>query len=123
MKQIKLYTITLIALLIALLTGCQKVLDKHDLNVVDDAQIWNNKVQATLFVNKLYQDNMPGMSLGVNSQMTDESYSSSTSYTDLLYGFYGPSDIDAVKVFHKDNYKLIRELNICIDGMEQKSSL
>ena len=114
--------LVIIVLLIALLTGCQDVLDKHDLNVVDD-QIWNNEVQATLFVNKLYEDNMPDMDLGKNSQLSDETYSSSSQYTDLLYGFYGESSIDAVKVLHKDKYKLIRQINICIDGLENESAL
>lgn len=118
----KLDIIATVVLLVTFLSGCQKVLDKHDLNVVDD-QIWNDEVQANLYVNKLYQDNMPGMSLGVNSQLTDESYSSTTDYTDLLYGFYGSSDIDAVKVFHKDNYRLIRQINICVDGLENQSTL
>ena len=116
----KAYTITIIALLFTFLTGCEEVLDKHDLNVVDE-QIWDNEVQATLYVNNLYEDNMPNMSLGTNSSMSDETFSSSEDITDLLYGFYTSTDIDAVKVLHKDNYKLIRQINICIEGLVNSS--
>lgn len=105
---------------LALLASCTKVLDKYDLNAVDD-RVWEDKDQATLFVNNLYEDNMPPMSLGENEAYTDESYSSSQTITDLLYGFYGPNDIDAVKVLHRDNYRLIRQINICIEGLENSS--
>jgi hypothetical protein len=110
------YKIILTILLFTVLTGCEDVLDKHDLNVVDD-KIWESENQATLYVNKLYQDNMPGMSLGVNSGLTDEATSSSESVTNLLYGFVTPNILDAVTVLHKDKYQLIRRINICIEGL------
>ena len=112
-----LYTVAVLAIL---LSGCTKVLDKRDLNVVDDG-IWEDEGQATLYVNNLYEDNMPPMSLGTNESYVDESYSSSQSITDLIYGFLGPNDIDAVKELHKDNYHLIRQINICIEGLENSS--
>ena len=101
-----------------LLAGCTKVLDKYDLNVVDD-RIWEDEEQAILFVNNLYDTNMPEMSLGTNDAYSDESFSSTQTITDLLYGFYGPNNIDAVKELHKDNYRLIRQINICISGLEK----
>lgn len=108
-------------LLLAVFAGCKDVLDKRDLNVVDDEIIWEDADQATLYINNLYEDNMPGMSLGENSPMSDETYSSSESYTNLLYGFYGPSNNDAIKVLHKDKYQLIRKINIGIRGLEGSS--
>lgn len=107
----------LAALLLVLAAGCTKVLDKYDLNVIDD-RIWEDEGQAILYINNLYEDNMPPMSLGENDAFSDESFSSSQTVTDVLYGFFGPNDIDAVKELHKDNYRLIRQINICIDGLE-----
>lgn len=113
----KSYQFIAIILLFAVFYGCQDVLDKRDLNVIDD-QLWESETQATLYVNKLYQDNMPGMSLGVNSGITDEATSATESVTNLLYGFISPNITDAVTVLHKDNYLLIRRINLCIEGLE-----
>lgn len=105
------------SMLIFLLASCTDVLDKRDLNVIDDI-IWEDGDQATLYVNTLYDNNMPDMSLGSYEAHADESYTSSQAITDLIYGIYGSSDIDAVKDLHKDNYQLIRRINICIEGLE-----
>lgn len=106
-----------IILLFTVFAGCQDVLDKQDLNVVDD-QIWESENQATLYVNKLYQDNIPGMSLGVNSGFTDEAISSTDAVAGLMYGFIAPNVLDAITVLHKDKYQLIRRINICIEGLQ-----
>lgn len=116
----KSHRILLIILFFSVFSACEDVLDKRDLNVIDN-QLWENASQATLYVNKLYQDNMPGMSLGANSGYTDEATSSSESVTNILYGFYGPNDINAVTELHKDKYLLIRRINLCIDGLEKSS--
>ncbi|PHN02443.1 hypothetical protein CRP01_32190 [Flavilitoribacter nigricans DSM 23189 = NBRC 102662] len=120
MKARKNQWIVPFSLLFILLTGCSKVLDKYDLNVVDD-RIWEDEGQAILYLNNLYEDNMPPMSLGANDAYSDETFSSSQAITDLLYGFFGASDIDAVQALHRDNYRLIRQINICIEGLERSS--
>ncbi len=121
MKRMKLNRLAIITILfLTVFSGCKDVLDKRDLNVVDD-NIWENAEQATLYVNKLYDDNMPDMSLGQNGSMTDETYSSSESITNLLYGFYGSTNIDAIKVLHKEEYQYIRRINIGIDGIDNSS--
>ena len=114
------YKLIGIILLFTVFAGCQDVLDKHNLNVIDD-QLWESETQATLYVNKLYQDNMPDMSLGTNSGFTDEATSSSESVTKLLYGFVTPNILDAVTVLHKDKYQLIRRINICIEGLHNST--
>ena len=112
--------LTVCSMFFVLLSGCADVLDKRDLNVVDDI-IWEDEGQATLYLNRIYDENMPTMSLGANEAYSDESYSSSQTITDLMYGFYGPSEIDVVRELHKDNYQLIRRINICIEGLESSS--
>ena len=103
--------------LVFLFSSCQEVLDKHDLNVLT-GEIWNDEDQATLYINNLYQDNMPKSYFGTNSQLCDETYSSDLQYADLLYGFKTPSDINSVTVMHKDKYALIRYINIALEGLE-----
>jgi len=120
MKNVKLI---ILVLSLYSLTGCMDVLDKHNLNSVSD-QIWDNEGTATLYLNNLYEDNMPGMSLGESSYYTDETYSASESVVKLMYGLVDNTDFSttyinrATDIFHKDNYKLIRQINICIDGVK-----
>jgi hypothetical protein len=101
-------------------TRCSDVLDKHNLNSLGD-QIWEDESQAALFVNSLYVSNMPGMSLGQNSQLCDETWSGEENYTNLMYGFVGPDNTSVVSVFHRSNFELIRRINLCLDGLEKSS--
>ncbi len=113
-------SLIIFTVVLVVFTSCEAVLDKHDLNVLDE-EIWNDEAQATLYVNNLYVTNMPGEQFGENAGLSDESYSSTESFTDLLYGFTTPSDINAVTVFHKTRYELIRRINICLEGLEGSS--
>ncbi|HPR30661.1 MAG TPA: RagB/SusD family nutrient uptake outer membrane protein [Prolixibacteraceae bacterium] len=114
--------IALIVLLSAFM-ACEDVLDKQNLNSVSD-RIWDDEVTASLYLNKLYQDNMPPMSLGESSAWGDETYSSSEGVSMLLYGLVEPTNFSTsfvsrgTDVFHKDNYKLIRQINIALEGIE-----
>lgn len=116
----------IVLVVMTILSGCTDVLDKHNLNSVND-QIWDNEGTATLYLNKLYEDNMPGMSLGEDLGRSDESYTSSESVTNLVYGYVDNTDLAttyvgrSTDVFHKDNYVLIRQINLCIDGMKESA--
>ncbi len=107
-------------LLVFTVLSCEDVLDKHDLTTLDD-RIWEDAATIELYINNLYVSNMPGISFGQYSQLTDETYSSSTQYNDLLYGFVTESDINEVTVFHKEKYQLIRRINIALEGIEGSS--
>jgi starch-binding outer membrane protein, SusD/RagB family len=126
MKTMKTYRIPIIGLMLLFMTGCMDVLDKRDLNVTGN-MIWDDEVSAKMYLNKLYEDNMPKMALGSNSTYCDESFSSAESTTKLLYGLVDNTDFSTsyistgTSVFHKDNYKLIRQINFCIDGMQGSS--
>ncbi len=112
MRQIKYISIMLLPIF---LFSCQDVLDKQDLTTLDE-RIWEDETQIELYINNLYNSNMPGASFGANSTNCDESYSSSG--IELLYGFTSESDIGAENEFHKDNYRLIRLINIGLEGIE-----
>ncbi len=122
-NQMKAYPTIILVLTVILFTSCKDVLDKHDLNVLD-GEIWNNEAQAALYINNLYNLNMPDASnngFGENSQFTDETWSADQTYTDFVYGFKTSSDINSVTVFHKDKYELIRRINIAIEGLDNST--
>jgi hypothetical protein len=106
--------------ILAVGVACTDVLDKRDLNSVNDI-VWDDADQAMLYVNNLYVDNMPGISLGQNSAYTDEMFSPSEEFTDLVYGVVNNTNIDAVKVLHREKYQLIRSINFCVEGLENSS--
>lgn len=116
----KSYPFIIIGLLSVLLFSCKDVLDKNDLTTLDD-RIWEDESQINLYINNLYFNNMPKASFKEYSSVSDESYSSSETSTDLLYGFISPNGIDKVTVLHKDNYNLIRRINIGLEGIENSS--
>jgi hypothetical protein len=126
MKTIKGINIAVMGLVFVFLSACMDVLDKRDLNVTDN-MIWEDEVSATMYLNKLYQDNMPKMMLGQNGIYSDESYGALEEVQKLLYGLVDNTDFStayistSTSVFHKDNYKLIRQINFCIDGMRTSS--
>ncbi len=122
-KQINFKQYLLIGFMSVLLFSCEKVLDKNDLTKLDD-RIWEDASQIELYINNLYYKNMPntgddGYGFGGHAAYTDETFSTSQSITDLLYGFASESTIGAVsEYFHKDKYQLIRRINICLEGIE-----
>lgn len=119
-QNIKYLPLALFLLSLITISSCTDVLDKHDLNVLNEL-IWEDADQAELYVNNLYNDNMPKKYFGTNSQLCDETFSGDLQYLDLLYGFKTPSDINSVTVMHKDKYALIRRINIALDGLEESS--
>lgn len=114
----KIKIISILSILaILLFIGCKDVLDKRDLEALDE-NIWNDEVQATLFLNGLYTKAMPTMGLGNFSGFTEESYTGSSTVTDLLYGITNDDARSVVAEMSVENYNLIRQINICIEGVE-----
>lgn len=93
-----------------MLISCERVLDKQNFSAVN-AEIWNIDGQVNLYLNKLYADNMPTMSLSANSGYSDETYFAN----DFTYGEITSSDVGDFSLL---NYRKIRDINIMIDGME-----
>ncbi len=114
------YKIFIFIVSLVSLMACEDVLDKRDLNVVGD-NIWDNETTANMYLTNLYEDNMMEFSMSENSPMSDETYSSSTSYTKFMYGNVDGSTTSPVTVMHKDKYSLIRRINFCLEGLEGSS--
>ncbi len=91
-------------------SACERVLDKRNFSAVDP-EIWNIEAQAKLYLNKLYENNMPTMSLASNSGYSDETY-----YANNY--IYGQLTADDVGDFSLATYRKIRDINIMLAGME-----
>lgn len=112
MKRFVLY----IAIL-SLLAGCEDVLDKKDLGGISDADVWDDPSLANLYLNKVYQQVLPGFGGTANTNISDESTGTGTGrmmYGELTiddnYGSWGVT-----------TYSNIRTLNVLIDEIEKGS--
>lgn len=99
-----------ILIILILFSGCEDVLDKRNFSEVDES-LWDNDIQATLYLNKLYADNIPGMSLASNSGYSDETFNAN----DYIYG---QLTVSSVGDFSLANYRKIRDINIMLEGVE-----
>ncbi|MGQ1948221.1 RagB/SusD family nutrient uptake outer membrane protein [Geofilum sp. OHC36d9] len=108
--------IIFIALVAVICFACEDVLDKRDLNKVDDS-IWNEYSSAKTYINNIYADNMPIFSMASNIGYTDEGYSSNEAITMLMYGLVGDDGISYMNAFSLETFQLIRSINIAIKGI------
>jgi hypothetical protein len=99
-----------ILIILILFSGCEDILDKRNFSEVDET-LWDNDIQATLYLNKLYTDNIPGMSLASNSGYSDETFNAN----DYIYG---QLTVSSVGDFSLANYRKIRDINIMLEGVE-----
>lgn len=113
MKAMRLTAIHILIPVIAIFFGCERVMDKQDLNALDD-DVWQSLSLSTQFVNKLYEDNMPGFSLASNSGYSDETFYDN----DFIYGQLIES---SVGTFSLATYNKIRDINIMIEGLKTSS--
>ncbi len=112
----KKYFLYLIAIILIGFWACEDVMDKRNLNAVDDT-IWDHYASAEVYINNLYAKNMPALSLASNAGFSDEGYSSSQNVTDIMYGIVDETRLDAVTVFNVNTFALIRDINIGIRGI------
>ena len=93
-----------IILLTLIFTGCEDILDKPDPSTINP-EIWDNEQAATLFLNKLYDANMP--TFGGNANRSDES-PGGDEY------MYGTLTTASVGDYSLATYRKIRDINIGI---------
>lgn len=88
--------------------GCTKILDKEDLNSVDENEVWNNLDLATAFVNNIYAQNLPGWS----TEFADYSEESDGGGS-YMYGQLSENSVDYWP------YGPIRNINTLIDNIDK----
>jgi starch-binding outer membrane protein, SusD/RagB family len=88
--------------------GCTKILDKKDLNSVNESAVWNNIDLATAYVNGIYASNLPGWSTEF-ADYSDESDGGGN----YMYGQLNENSVDYWP------YGAIREINVLIDNIDK----
>jgi hypothetical protein len=113
-------------ILLTIFISCEDVLDKRDLNAIDDTDVWNNEILANLYLNKVYRNILPGFGGSSNTNLSDESAltgeeenATNRVYKDIMYGELA---LDAsYGNFGVTPYSNIRDLNLLIDEIEKGS--
>ncbi|SJZ83856.1 Starch-binding associating with outer membrane [Chitinophaga eiseniae] len=101
------YTAICALLLLACFAGCSKVLDKKDLGAVNESDIWKDDKLATAYINKLYEDNLPGWNT------SDAATSDEAPGGDAV--MYGQLTINSFDLWPYDN---IRNINILLKNID-----
>lgn len=104
-------------LLLLVFTSCEDVLDKRELDAVDNEDVWNTPALANLYLNRLYTFGIPGFGGNANTNISDESYGSGTG--NMMYGML--QFTDGYGNFGVSIYSNIRQINILLDQIEQGS--
>lgn len=94
-------------LLIFLNTSCLSSLDKKDLSAVTENNVWNDPQYANAYLNKLYNDNLPGWNSAIAGN-SDEAFGGEN----LMYGQLTSTSIDTW------NYSQIRNINLLIENID-----
>jgi starch-binding outer membrane protein, SusD/RagB family len=115
--KMKKYNILFLSAILFSFVGCMDVIDKPDSNSAG-SYIWDDVDMATLYLDKLYLDNLPGQSWGGNMTNTDEAYGLSP--TEYLYGLASISMADG---YSSDWWSKLRRINIMIKEMNESSTL
>lgn len=108
MKKLFLYIFILL-----FFSGCEKVLDKKELNAVDGQDIWNDYNLANLYLNDVYGSAIPTFSGTSNTNISDESLGTGTGY--MMYGLLTKED--TYGIFSSNSWYLIRQLNTLFEGL------
>lgn len=103
--------------LVTLITSCEDVLDKRELNAVDGQDIWNDIELANLYLNNIYGNALPNFEGTENTNISDESYGSGTG--SMMYGAL--TNDAAYGNFTSNKWYIIRELNLLIENVNKGS--
>lgn len=98
----------LIGLSILTLSGCIGALDKKDLSAVTEQDVWNDPMYATAYLNKLYNDNLPGWNADIAGN-SDEAGGGAG----IMYGQLTTASIDTW------DYTQIRNINLLLANVSK----
>lgn len=97
----------IIGLSFLFLSSCIDALDKTDLSAVTEEDVWNDPLYATAYLNKLYNDNLPGWNAAIAGD-SDEAGGGDA----IMYGQLTNSSINTW------NYTQIRNINSFLEKIE-----
>jgi hypothetical protein len=113
MKKNSYILYTAFIMLAAVVSGCNKVLDKTNLTAVNPSDVWSNATIAKAYLDNIYANMMPGASSG-DGNGTDEG----VAYQKQTNGWFrGTATYDSYDIY-KDTYTNIRAVNILLDNID-----
>ena len=107
-----------VAALSLALCGCDSILDLKDLESIDETEVWNNAALAEAYVDKMYDDNLPGWTTG-DAGVSDESPGGDA----YMYGQLTENSVNywCIRSSSCPNppYDRIRRINILLSQIDQ----
>jgi hypothetical protein len=110
----KIKIFTSLVLILSIINSCD-VLQKEPLDSLIEEDVWNNEVLANEYLTQLYISLMPTFSGTATSSLCDESFYSSTSELDILYGRLS---IESISDF-ASSYITIRKINLLFNRIDK----
>ena len=102
-------------ILLLVFTSCEEVIEKRELDAVDNADVWHNADLATLYLNRLYNLAIPGFNATSSSGLSEEAAGSGPG--NLMYG---QTELgSAPGTFGGNTYSSLREINILLSEIEK----
>lgn len=98
-----------------LISGCEQVLDKKELNSIDGRDIWNDSELANLYLNNVYNLALPTFSGNSNTNLSDESIGSGTDF--MMYGLLTKES--TYGIYSSNKWYIIRQLNTFFEGLNE----
>ncbi|WP_114782935.1 RagB/SusD family nutrient uptake outer membrane protein [Botryobacter ruber] len=103
--------------LLCFFASCEEVIEKRELDAVDNEDVWQNSDLARLYLNNLYSRTLPGFQGNANSGLSDESTGSGVD--NMMYGMLTASS--AYGTWGVDVYSHIRRINILLAEIDKGS--
>ncbi len=101
--------------MLSFFASCEDVLDKKELDAIDDTDLWNNASLATFYLNNLYSMSLPGFGGAANSGLSDEGMG--TGAGNMMYGMLTVSD--GVGNYGVGNYRVINRINLLVTEIDK----
>jgi hypothetical protein len=101
--------------ILLIFSGCEKVLDKKELNSIDGRDIWNDPELADLYLNNTYNLALPSFAGSSNTNLSDESIGSGTDF--MMYGLLTKES--SYGIFNSNRWYIIRQLNTMLEGLNE----
>jgi len=116
MRKIKYIKYYIIGFTLITITSCN-VLQKEPLDSLYGDEVWNNEALATEYVNYIYKLHMPSFSATTTSSLCDESFYSSDSEYNFLYGKLNNESVSDFTTA----YSNIRKINLLLYEIDKGS--
>ncbi len=107
-----------LVLILSVTLSCNDILQVENQTAVDGERVFNDPALAELYLNHIYQNNLPGWSGTSNVGLSDESIGSSATMQGLLADPTSAQPDESLGNYSSDIYARIRNINVFITQVE-----